>query len=174
MKYAARNRHVKLQTIDPELKPGWTKQYDPTNQGLSAGTLIVATPAKYKNIGIYDMYNYDTSNYDPSNPNSQPQLTSLSVEQRVTSALLFVSAEKNTTLGVLQGHGEQTIDGLGLTSAVNNDNYAVQTVSFLSDPSVPAGTDVAAHPGAQDRPLRGGSGQGARLPRWRGQGDHPR
>ncbi len=29
------------------------------------------------------MYNYDTSN-----PNRQPQLTSLSVEQRVTSAVL--------------------------------------------------------------------------------------
>jgi ABC-2 type transport system permease protein len=142
LKYAARNRHVKLQTIDPELKPGWTKQYDPTGQGLGQGTLIVATPAKYKNIGVYDMYNYDTSNYDPSNPNSQPQLTSLSVEQRVTSALMFVTAEKNTTLGVLEGHGEQTLSGLSLTTSISNENYAESQVSFVSDAAVPAGTDV--------------------------------
>jgi hypothetical protein len=142
LKYAARNRHVKLQTIDPELSPGWTKKYDPTGQGLTAGTLIVAAPEKYKTIGQYDMYNYDTSNYDPSNPNSQPQLTSLSVEQRVTSALLFVTAEKNTTIAVLEGHGEQTVDAMGLTSAINNENYAMQPLSFLSAPAVPAGTDI--------------------------------
>ncbi len=55
-------------------------------RGSAAGTLVVASGSKYKTIGVYDMYNYDTSNYDPTNPNSQPQLTSLSVEQRVTSA----------------------------------------------------------------------------------------
>jgi len=142
LKYAARSRHIKLQTIDPELKPGWTKQYDPTGQGLAAGTLIVAAPSKYKNIGVYDMYNYDTSNYDPTNPNSQPQLTSLSVEQRVTSALLFVTAAKNTTLAVLQGHGEQTLDAFGLRSAASNENYDVRPLSLLSEPAVPADADV--------------------------------
>ena len=93
-KYAAHSRHVKLQTIDPELNPGWTKQYDTTGQGLGAGTLVVAAGKKFKTIGVYDMYNYDTSNYDPTNPNSQPQLTSLSVEQRVTSAVQYVTADE--------------------------------------------------------------------------------
>jgi ABC-type uncharacterized transport system involved in gliding motility auxiliary subunit len=142
LKYAARSRHVKLQTIDPELRPGWTKQYDPTGQGLATGTLIVAAGTKYKNIGYYDMYNYDTSNYDPTNPNSQPQITSLSVEQRVTSAVQFVTAAKNTTLAVLEGHGEQTLDSVGLSSAIGNENYAVQQLDFLKEPAVPAGTDV--------------------------------
>ena len=96
-KYAAHSGHVKLQTLDPDLNPGWTKQYDTTGQGLGAGTLVVAAGKKFKTIGVYDMYNYDTSNYDPSNPNSQPQLTSLSVEQRVTSAVQYVTAEKNVT-----------------------------------------------------------------------------
>jgi ABC-2 type transport system permease protein len=142
LKYAARSRHVKLATIDPELNPGWTKKYDPTGQGLGAGTLVVVAGPKYRNIGIYDMYNYDTSNYDPTNPNSQPQITSLSVEQRVTSALLFVTAAKNTTLAVLEGHGEQSLDSLGLTSSITNENYAIEQLSFLTDQAVPAGTDI--------------------------------
>jgi hypothetical protein len=141
-KYAAHSRHITLQTIDPEMTPGWTKPYDPTGNGLSAGTLVVAANKKYKTIGIYDMYNYDTSNYDPSNPNSQPQLTSLSVEQRVTSALLYVTAEKNVTLYVLEGQGEQTLDSLGLSSAVSNENYEVKTLNFLSEKAVPSDASI--------------------------------
>jgi ABC-type uncharacterized transport system involved in gliding motility auxiliary subunit len=66
----------------------------------------------------------------------------LSVEQRVTSALLFVTATKNVTLDVLQGHGEQTTDSLGLTTAVGNENYAVKELSLLTESAVPADADV--------------------------------
>jgi ABC-type uncharacterized transport system involved in gliding motility auxiliary subunit len=64
------------------------------------------------------------------------------VEQRVTSAVQFVTAAKNTTLAVLEGHGEQTLDSVGLSSAIGNENYAVQQLDFLKEPAVPAGTDV--------------------------------
>jgi ABC-2 type transport system permease protein len=136
-KYAERSRHIKLQTIDPDRNPGWTRQYDPTAQGIGPGSLVVVAGKKYKTIGLYDMYNYDTSN-----PNQQPQLSSLSVEQRVTSALLFVTADRNVTLGVLQGHGEQTLDSLGMSNAVGNENYAVKNLSLLSEQAMPADTDI--------------------------------
>ena len=141
-KYAAASKHIKLQTMDPELNPGWTKQYDPAGQGLATGTLVVSVGTKYKNIGVYDMYNYDYSNYDPTNPNSQPQITSLSAEQRVTSALQYVTAEKNVTLYVLEGQGEQTLDSLGISSSVSNENYAVKPLSFLTEKAVPAEADM--------------------------------
>ena len=102
------------------------------------GTLVVATGKKFKTIGVYDMYNYDTSNYDPTNPNSQPQLTSLSVEQRVTSALQYVTADKNVTAYVLNGHGELTLGTLGMSSAVSNENYEVKELSLLTQNAVPA------------------------------------
>ena len=136
-KYAARSKHIALQTIDPERNPGWARQYDPNNQGLAPGSLVVASGKKFKTIGVYDMYNYDTSN-----PNRQPQLTSLSVEQRVTSAVQFVTAAKNVTLSVLQDHGEQTLDSLGLTSAVSNENYAVKSLSLLTEKAVPTDVDI--------------------------------
>ena len=136
-KYAARSSHVKLGSVDPEKNPGWTRQYDTSGQGLSPGTLVVASGKNFKTIGPYDMYNYDTSN-----PNQQPQLTSLSVEQRVTSALMFVTASKNVTLYVLEGHGEQTLDSLGQSSAVSNDNYAVKSLSLLTTGDVPADADA--------------------------------
>ena len=141
-KYAARSRHIKLQTIDPEMSPGWTKQFETGGQGLGAGTLVVALGKKFKTIGVYDMYNYDTSNYDPTNPNSQPQLTSLSVEQRVTSAIQYVSAARNVTAYVLSGHGEQTLGTLGLTSVVSNENYEVKELNLLTDTAVPADANI--------------------------------
>jgi hypothetical protein len=141
-KYAARGRHVKLQTLDPDLNPGWTKQYDTTGQGLGAGTLVVAAGTKFKTIGVYDMYNYDTSNYDPTNPNSQPQLTSLSVEQRVTSAIQYVTADKNVTAYVLNGHGELTLGSLGMSTAVSNENYEMKELSLLTHARVPSDANI--------------------------------
>jgi ABC-type uncharacterized transport system involved in gliding motility auxiliary subunit len=141
-KYTARSGHVKLQTLDPDMNPGWTKQYDTTGQGLNPGTLVVTSGKKFKTIGVYDMYNYDTSNYDPSNPNSQPQLTSLSVEQRVTSALQYVTADKNITAYVLTGHGEQSLPALGLSTAISNDNYETRDLNLLTEKAVPAEADI--------------------------------
>jgi len=136
-KYAARSAHIKLASVDPERNPGWARQYDTSGQGLSPGTLVVVSGKNVKTIGPYDMYNYDTSN-----PNQQPQLTSLSVEQRVTSALMFVTASKNVTLYVLEGHGEQTLESLGQSTAAGNENYAVKSLSLITAGDVPADADV--------------------------------
>jgi ABC-type uncharacterized transport system involved in gliding motility auxiliary subunit len=141
-KYASHSRHVKLRTLDPDMNPGWTKQYDTTGQGLGPGTLVVAAGTKFKTIGVYDMYNYDTSNYDPANPNSQPQLTSLSVEQRVTSAVQYVTADRNVTAYVLSGHGELTLAALGMNTAVSNENYEVKDLNLLTASAVPADANI--------------------------------
>lgn len=60
----------------------------------------------------------------------------------MTSALLFVTAAKNTTIAELTGHGEQTLSTLGMTSTIANENYAVETLSFLTEAAVPDGVDV--------------------------------
>lgn len=136
-RYAARSRHVTLQTIDPERNPGWAKQYDTSGQGLGAGSLVVAAGKKFKTIGQYDMYNFSTTD-----PNSPPQLTSLSVEQRVTSAVLYVTAEKNITIYELAGHGETPLAKFELTDVVGNENYEIKKVNLLSSASVPADADL--------------------------------
>ena len=167
-KYAAHSGHVKLQTLDPDLNPGWTKQYDTTGQGLGAGTLVVAAGKKFKTIGVYDMYNYDTSNYDPTNPNSQPQLTSLSVEQRVTSAIQYVTADKNVTAYVLNGHGELTLGALGMSTAVSNENYETKELNLLTEKAVPSDADIVLVLAPKKDLVTRGRGQAPRLARRRG------
>jgi ABC-type uncharacterized transport system involved in gliding motility auxiliary subunit len=136
-RYAARSRHIKLQTIDPERNPGWAKQYDTSGQGMGAGSLVVAAGKRFKTIGQYDMYNFSTTD-----PNSPPQLTSLSVEQRVTAALLYVTAEKNVTIYELAGHGETSLAKFDLSDPIGNENYEIKQVSLLSSASVPADADL--------------------------------
>ncbi len=136
-KYAAHSHFVTLQSIDPDRNPGWAKQYQTNGRAPAEGSVVVASGKRFKSIGQYDMYNYDYSN-----PNQPPTLTSLSVEQRVTSALLYVTAVKNTTIYVLQGHGEQTLDTLGLSTPVGNENYEVKPLTLLTVSSVPADADM--------------------------------
>jgi ABC-2 type transport system permease protein len=136
-RYASRSHHIKLQTMDPDRNPGWARQFESNGQNLGAGSVVVQSGDKYKVIGQYDMYNYDYSN-----PNQQPTLTSLSVEQRVTSAINYVTALKNVTIYVLQGHGEQTIASFGLSTAVSNENYAVKPLTLVTEPGVPADADI--------------------------------
>ncbi len=136
-KYALLSGHVKLQTIDPERNPVWSKQYDPAAKGLQEGTLVVVGPKRFKTIGRYDMYNIDFSN-----PNQQPQFTSLSAEQRLTAALQYVTVEKNPILYALQGHGEDSVGTLQLQTPLENENYEMKDLSLLSAQSVPADAEM--------------------------------
>jgi ABC-2 type transport system permease protein len=140
-KYAARSRHIKLETVDPELNPGWAKKYDTSGQGLQTGSLVVAVGSKFKTIGPYDMYNYDMQSYYQGQT-QQPTLTSLSVEQRVTSALLYVTAARNAALYVLEGHGEQSLNTINMASAAGNENYEVKSLNLLTEKQVPADATI--------------------------------
>jgi ABC-2 type transport system permease protein len=134
-RYAQKSGHVKLATVDPERNPGWSKQYDATGSGLREGSLVVARGARFRTIDVLDMYNYDMSG-------QQPRLTSLSVEQKVSSALAYVTADRNVTAYALQGHGEQTLAGYGLTGAVDAENYERQELNLLTLAAVPAEADM--------------------------------
>jgi ABC-2 type transport system permease protein len=132
-KYHLRNRRIKVQTVDPDRNPGWSKQYTRAETALPAGTIVVATDKKYNTIDPYALYNLDV---DSTKPDSQPQLASHSIEQRVTSALLYIASE-NVTLYELQGHGEARIEASGLDSAVRNENFEIKELNLSAVSAVP-------------------------------------
>lgn len=141
---AARSRHIKLQTIDPEANPGWAKPYASSGT-LRAGSLVVAvSEKKFKIIDSYDLYNYqmDQQTY-------QQQVTSLAAEQRLVSALQFVTAAKNVTVYVLKGYDAQSLLDYGLSSKVQDQNYEVKDLDLIAAGGVPADADVVllANPG---------------------------
>jgi ABC-type uncharacterized transport system involved in gliding motility auxiliary subunit len=134
-RYARLSPRIRLSTVDPERNPGWAKKYDPEGNGLREGTLVVARGERFRAIDSMDMYNYDMSG-------QQPRLTGLPDEQKVTSAIQYVSAERSITAYAVQGHGERTLADYGLAAAVDGENYERKELNLITAPGVPADADI--------------------------------
>jgi ABC-2 type transport system permease protein len=141
---AAASRHIRLQSVDPETNPGWAKTYSKTGD-LREGSLVVAvSETKFKTINRYDLYNYQMNQQT-----YQQEVTSLAAEQRLVSALQFVTAKKVVTVYVVKGYDADGLADYGLVPAVEGQNYAVKDLDLIAAGSVPADADVVllANPG---------------------------
>ncbi len=131
-RYATASRHVKLASVDPELNPGWAKQYSASTD-MTAGSIVVdAGGGRNRTISQYDLYSVD---YDQQT--GQYQLTGLTVEQRVTSAISFVTETSNVVIYTLKGYGADTLATYTLTAPVENLNYATKDLDLVVDAAVP-------------------------------------
>ncbi len=141
---AMASRHIRLETVDPETNPGWAKTYAKTGD-LREGSLVVAiSETKFKTIDRYDLYNYQMNQQT-----YQQEVTSLAAEQRLVSALQFVTAEKVVTVYVVKGYDAAGLADFGLTSTVEGQNFAVKDLDLIAAGSVPSDADVVllANPG---------------------------
>jgi ABC-2 type transport system permease protein len=92
--------------------------------------LIVESGDRYKIISRYDLVNYSyTSNY-------QAQAQSLAVEQRLTGAILYVTAEDLPVVYLLEGHGENTIP-YELSKQLEVENFQTESLNLLTQEAVP-------------------------------------
>ena len=105
---------------------------------LREGSLVVAvSETKFRTINRYDLYNYQMNQQT-----YQQEVTSLAAEQRLVSALQFVTAEKVVTVYVVKGYDAASLADYGLASAVEGQNYAVKELDLIAAGGVPADADV--------------------------------
>ena len=110
-RYADLNSNIKLETVDPDLKPGFTSRY--TTSTLAANSVIVESEKRfytinysdiyvtsYENLTEEDLYNYY---YYGIAPKGTPYFYG---EKELTSAVDYVTAESIPTVYLLSGHGE--------------------------------------------------------------------
>ncbi|HSV94109.1 MAG TPA: GldG family protein, partial [Desulfobacterales bacterium] len=136
-KMAALSRRIRLETVDPETNPGWAKRYSATGD-LREGSLVVAvSDTKYKTIDRYDLYNYQMNQQT-----YESEVTSLAAEQRLVSALQYVTAAKLVTVYVMKGYDAESLADYGLSAAVTGQNYEVKDLDLIAAGSVPADADV--------------------------------
>ncbi len=136
-KMAALSRRIRLETVDPETNPGWAKTYSATGD-LREGSLVVAvSETKFKTIDRYDLYNYQMNEQT-----YESEITSLAAEQRLVSALQYVTAAKLVTVYVLKGYDAESLADYGLSAAVTGQNYEVKDLDLIAAGSVPADADV--------------------------------
>ena len=136
-RYARRSQHIKLATLDPERNPGLASKYEEEGQ-VRPGGLIVDGGERFRMISQFDIFNVNMQTR---------QANSLSLEQELTSALLYVTTGDLPTVYVLEGHGEMSLFQLGLPGVnvrelLDNENYVVESLDLVSRDEIPEDADV--------------------------------
>ena len=126
--YLARSRNIHLDTVDPNKNPGLVARYDKTNQGIPQGSLIVEGAKGFKVITPQDMYDIS---YSQSGNRS---VTGISMERRISSALLYVATGQTPVVYEILGHQEYQLKDLGMQDTVERENYILKQLNLIQSP----------------------------------------
>jgi ABC-type uncharacterized transport system involved in gliding motility auxiliary subunit len=128
-RYTDRTNRIHTAYIDPVRDPLKAQKYTKDGDSLTAGSIVVESGEIYRVIGQYDMYNFsqETSDY---------QIESLAVEQRLTSAILYVSGAEMPVAYTLEGHSETALD-TNTQKQMELENFEVKSLNLLGMDKVP-------------------------------------
>ncbi len=135
-RYDSSSPRVHLEVIDPDRNPGLVSAYTEEGQTVTPGSVIVVSGEYSRVIARMDLYSISYSQQ------GQPQLLGMTVEQRVTAAISYVSTGREPKVYVLEGHNEYSLQDLGLEDVVRKANFATGSVNLLREGAVPADAEV--------------------------------
>lgn len=104
---------------------------------LETGDIIVESSKRYKSLKPHDLLEYQTNSSD----SDTPYLTGLRAEQRLTSAILYVTANKVPKAAYLTGH-QETVNLEEMDDLLGSGNYEVTTLSLMQAGEVPSDVDL--------------------------------
>ncbi len=138
-RYQSYSDKIKVDYIDPDRDPVKAQRFTKDDKTLSKGDIIVAADsgddAKFKHIKSYELVNYDYSSGYTATPQS------MAVEQRVTSAIVYVSEAEAPVVYMLEGHGETDLDA-DIKRQMELENYTIQSLNLLIKKTVPEDADI--------------------------------
>lgn len=121
-KYAEANNNIKVTNINTAENPTFGKKYANDGVKLTSNSVIVDGGDRYKLMSLSELYgiNAQTGKY-----------TSLNAENKLTSALKYVSSEKQLKAYIVKGHSELEISGA--VSKLRDENYEVAEINMLTE-----------------------------------------
>lgn len=140
-RYEALSGHIDVRYVDPAVYPRFASTY--TDKALSRGSLIVNCPSSGRSRAVdYSEIVVETPQYRYSAMQGQYVQTGVSKsfdgENRITSAVNYVSSSDMPLVCLLTGHGESDLPQL-VREQIENDNYEIRTLSLLTEQAVPDG-----------------------------------
>jgi hypothetical protein len=126
--YMSRSRNIRLEVVDPNKNPGLVSRFDKANQGIPNGSLVVEGEKGSKVITPMDMYDFS---YNQSGNRS---LMGISMERRITSALLFVATGHTPVLYEITGHQELSLSDINMQGVVERENFLVRQLNLIQSP----------------------------------------
>lgn len=113
--YEQTSSNVTLEYIDILKNPSTAAQYDGLN--VSINDIIISGGERTRTLTAYDLFNIESSYYGD-------YIVSSKAEQSLTSAIMGVSTNDQTKVGMLSGHGERIESGLENLLTLNNFEVA--------------------------------------------------
>ena len=102
-RYRRLNKNISITYIDPVKNPTFSSKYTKDGTNLREGSYIVESDERFKIIDYLDLFNLRSDQY------GNTHLESLALEQRVTNAIQYVTADKLPVIYTLEGHMEQSL-----------------------------------------------------------------
>ncbi|MDR0315877.1 MAG: GldG family protein, partial [Treponema sp.] len=128
--YMARNRNIRYQAVDPDRNPGLLSKFDPDEQGIGPGSVIVEGAKGFRVISPYELY-------DINSVYNQLSITGIAVEHRLTSALIYVETGITPVIYEVVGHGENLLASLYIADMVERENYSLKQLNLIQS-NIPA------------------------------------
>lgn len=135
-RYAGASSLIHLETLDPDRNPGLIERYSEEGQTVADNSVIVASGEHSRIIDRMDLYSVSR------NQQGQAQVLGMTVEQRVSSALSYVTTGREPKIYVLEGHNEYSLEALSLETVIKKANYSVASLNLLKMGKVPADADA--------------------------------
>jgi len=128
--YQKGSKKINIIYKDPVLYPQFAKKYQKDNE-ISAGDIIVESASgenegKFKVIKYMELFNAKYDEYQ------RPSVESLAIEQRVTSALEFVTTKDQSLVYFIKGHNELPLS-IEVTNQLEKENYQITEVNVLTE-----------------------------------------
>jgi len=132
-RYESLSSHIKVEIIDPVLKPNFLNKYEVTK--MYDNSLIVESEKRFKVIDYYDMYErtFDYTTYTES-------VTSFDGEGQVTSAIAYVTTDNLPVIYTLTGHEEPDFTD-SMKTAIAKSNIETKELNLLTVEAVPEDAD---------------------------------
>lgn len=122
-RYPQYSSRVTLRYIDYAADPSYAASHPDLT--LAEGDVIVSADDRVKQIGLTSMFNYTYT------ATGSLAVESSRTEEAVTGAILNVLSDEDVCVGVITGHGEQTMSNF--TALLVNNNYVLETAVLATD-----------------------------------------
>lgn len=161
-RYVRRSDHISFEYVDPLLNPQFVEAYQ-GDVTPDLGSVIVESGDRFRVIQPMDFFNYTYNYYYQLVPES------LAIEQQITSAIMYVTAEQLPVVYRIIGHGELELPE-SFADLAKRENFQIEDLDLLTVDAVPedAGVLLLASPqkdlsAEEDEKLRAYLEQGGRL-----------
>ncbi len=119
--YTKYNSNIKFEAIDLNANPKYAQKFG-TTESVTTTSIVIESGRRYKVLSLYDLYQYNSD---------QTQVVGLKAEQKLTSAVMYVTDQQLPVMYLTSGHGEGA--PTQFSSICEDNNYQVEEKSLMVD-----------------------------------------